>query len=308
MLRKLIVVLIVCLIIMGSNVTLSYAQGGWVYTVQPQDTLISIAVRYNVNVNELATANQLYWNSNIYAGQQLTIPGSVTIQPRYAPNNAYTSGQNNRRVAPTSPTGYQTHVVRTGDTLTNISTRYGVSIQAIQQANDLTNIGYIYNGQRLIIPTQSTNPINQPVAQSLDCDDKQSEDCSTNFPTPAEIASRWIYVDLSEQRLTAYQGVYPVFSTMVSTGLPQHPTVVGDFNIYVKYESTRMQGGYGADYYDLANVPHTMYFYGGYALHGAYWHNDFGTPRSHGCVNLPLPVAEWLYSWATVGTKVVVRE
>lgn len=82
---------------------------------------------------------------------------------------------------------------------------------------------------------------------------------------------------------------------IVSTGLPGTPTVVGKFHIYQKLVSTRMVG----PGYDLPNVPHTMYFYGGYALHGAYWHNNFGHPMSHGCVNLALPDAEQLFNWAT---------
>jgi lipoprotein-anchoring transpeptidase ErfK/SrfK len=90
---------------------------------------------------------------------------------------------------------------------------------------------------------------------------------------------------------------------VVSTGLPGTPTVVGQFRIYVKYESTLMTGD---DYY-LPNVPYTMYFYKGYGLHGTYWHNNFGRPMSHGCVNLPTPEAEWLYGFASVGTLVNIH-
>ena len=77
----------------------------------------------------------------------------------------------------------------------------------------------------------------------------------------------------------------------------------GTFRIYVKYRSTPMSG---PGYY-LPAVPHTMYFYGGYAIHGAYWHNNFGRPMSHGCVNMRLADAAALFNWAPVGTKVVVR-
>jgi lipoprotein-anchoring transpeptidase ErfK/SrfK len=115
---------------------------------------------------------------------------------------------------------------------------------------------------------------------------------------------RWIDVDLSEQRLIAYQGNEPARSVLVSTGLPRTPTVTGRFQVYVKYKAVRMSG----PGYNLPNVPHTMYFYRDYALHGAYWHTNFGRPMSHGCVNLPLADAEWLYDWASVGTLVVVHE
>lgn len=59
--------------------------------------------------------------------------------------------------------------------------------------------------------------------------------------------------------------------------------------------------------YRLPHVPYVMYFYKGYALHGTYWHNNFGRPMSHGCVNLPTPIAEQLYHWAEIGTPVVVQ-
>ncbi|HUT20831.1 MAG TPA: L,D-transpeptidase, partial [Anaerolineae bacterium] len=86
-----------------------------------------------------------------------------------------------------------------------------------------------------------------------------------------------------------------------STGTWRTPTVVGTFSVYVKYTSTRMRG----PGYDLPNVPYTMYFYRSYGLHGTYWHNNFGTPMSHGCVNLSIPDSRWLFNWAPAGTKVV---
>jgi lipoprotein-anchoring transpeptidase ErfK/SrfK len=69
---------------------------------------------------------------------------------------------------------------------------------------------------------------------------------------------------------------------------------LGEFNIYWKLESTLMAG---PNYY-LPDVPYTMYFYGGYALHGAYWHNNFGQPMSHGCVNLSIADSQTLFEWA----------
>jgi len=92
-------------------------------------------------------------------------------------------------------------------------------------------------------------------------------------------------------------------SFLVSTGTWQHPTVTGDYRIYVKYRYTDMAG---PGYY-LPNVPYTMYFYKGYALHGTYWHNNFGTPMSHGCINLTITDAAWLYEWSTVGTLVRIH-
>jgi len=90
---------------------------------------------------------------------------------------------------------------------------------------------------------------------------------------------------------------------VVSTGIPRYPTPRGRFRIYVKYRSVTMSG----PGYHLRGVPHTMYYYRGYALHGTYWHSNFGRPMSHGCVNLTRPDASWLYWWAPVGTLVLVR-
>lgn len=115
---------------------------------------------------------------------------------------------------------------------------------------------------------------------------------------------RWIDIDLSSQTVYAYEDKTIVNSFLVSTGTWAHPTVSGQFQIYAKYPSTLMVG---PDYY-LPGVPYTMYFYEGYALHGTYWHNNFGTPMSHGCVNLRTPDAEWLYYWADVGTLVNVHQ
>jgi len=119
-------------------------------------------------------------------------------------------------------------------------------------------------------------------------------------------AERYIEVDLSEQKLRAWDGGNLFLETAISTGLPWWPTPKGEFRIWVKLRYTRMEGGEGRYYYNLPNVPYVMYFqngdvpsWRGYGLHGAYWHNAFGTPRSHGCVNLPIPTAEKLYYWTT---------
>jgi lipoprotein-anchoring transpeptidase ErfK/SrfK len=115
--------------------------------------------------------------------------------------------------------------------------------------------------------------------------------------------ARWIDVNLSQQRVYAYEGDVVVNSFIASTGTWQTPTVTGKYKIYVKYVSTTMAG----PGYNLPNVPYTMYFYKGYGIHGTYWHNNFGTPMSHGCVNLSITNAEWLYYWASVGTVVNVH-
>ena len=114
---------------------------------------------------------------------------------------------------------------------------------------------------------------------------------------------RWIDVDLTHQTVYAYEDSNVVNTFIVSTGTWQHPTVLGQYHIYVKYRYTDMSG---PGYY-LPNVPYTMYFYQGYGLHGTYWHHNFGHPMSHGCVNLQTDDAGWLFNWAEVGTLVNVH-
>lgn len=119
---------------------------------------------------------------------------------------------------------------------------------------------------------------------------------------------RWIEINLSTYTLTAWADQTPVMSTLVVTGAPISPTVSGEFNVYWKLPSQTMSGT-GADgvYYEQPDVPSVMYFFQDWAIHGAYWRNGFGYAASHGCVNVPLQQAEWLYSWASVGTRVVVH-
>ncbi len=142
---------------------------------------------------------------------------------------------------------------------------------------------------------------------------------------------RWIEVDISEQRLKAWEGDRLFLETAVSTGLPWYPTPTGEFRVWIKLRATKMEGGSGKYYYYLPNVPYVMFFeneeipgWRGYGLHGTYWHNDFGTQRSHGCVNLPTDIAKELYYWTTpvlpegksvvrsapenVGTRIVIHE
>ena len=156
--------------------------------------------------------------------------------------------------------------------------------------------------------TATATPTPTPTATVTATPTPTSTPAPTATSTPLPVSSvgdstRWIDVDLTHQRLVAFEGETPVRTVVVSTGLPRTPTVTGNFKVYVKYKSAPMSG---PGYY-LANVPYIMYFYGSYGLHGTYWHSNFGQPMSHGCVNLPTPEAEWLFNWASVGTPVVVH-
>lgn len=106
-----------------------------------------------------------------------------------------------------------------------------------------------------------------------------------------------IYVDLSTQTLYAYEGNEKIIQTLISSG-KWGRTPTGNFNIWTKIPVTRMTGGQGADYYDLPNVQWVMYFYNDFGFHTAYWHNNFGYPMSHGCINMRLIDARELFAWA----------
>ncbi len=119
-------------------------------------------------------------------------------------------------------------------------------------------------------------------------------------------SNKWIEIFLATQTIKAWDGGNLFLESKVSSGLPWFPTPKGEFHIWAKMRYVEMKGGVGALAYDLPNVPFTMFFEGsgiapwqGYGLHGTYWHNDFGNPHSHGCVNLPTPIAEKLYYWTT---------
>ena len=135
---------------------------------------------------------------------------------------------------------------------------------------------------------------------------------------------KWIEVDLTYQRLRAYEGDRVVYEFPISSG-KWFPTPVGEYRIWSKFKYIKMEGGVKGTgtYYYLPNVPYVMFFYQGFGIHGTYWHNNFGHPMSHGCVNMAIPDAEKLFYWAdppldaegkskmasndVKGTRVIVR-
>lgn len=121
---------------------------------------------------------------------------------------------------------------------------------------------------------------------------------------PEATRGRWVSVDLFEQTLVAYEGDTPVFATLISTGLPGTETNEGLFEVWAGVPNDHMSGATGApDAYALQNVPWVMYFDGGISLHGTYWHDTFGYRRSHGCVNLSISDARWVYDFYQKATQ-----
>ncbi len=251
------------------------------------DTLYRISVRYGTSVSALMQANHLPDPNFVYAGQRLLIPGSTTTAPSYA-SNAPSAGA----------TAYYT--VHAGDTLYSIAVRYGTTVSALASANRLWNYDFIWTGQVLKIPGAAAQ---KPVASN-----PPAAKPPASNPPAGSSAGRWIDVNISNQTITAYIGNAPQKSVLVSTGVAAHPTVPGRFAVYAKYSAYTMSGGTrGVDYYYLPNVPWTMFYYSGYAIHGTYWHHNFGHPMSHGCVNLTIADAKWFYDFASIGTPVVVH-
>lgn len=122
-------------------------------------------------------------------------------------------------------------------------------------------------------------------------------------PSAIRSDERWVGVNLREQTAVAYEGDKPVYAALVATGMAATPTVQGIFRTWWRLVSRKMAGGSASTggYYYLEEVPWTCYFYSGYALHAAYWHDAFGRPRSHGCVNLSPYDAWWIFQWSEAG-------
>jgi len=253
------------------------------HTIAWGESLGSIASRYNMSLEALAQANAITNPDLVYSGQVLVIvPGSGVSDVSESSSGDYRG----------SIYSSVTHIVQPGDTLINLGVTYNISWLQIAQANSITDADRVLPGVELIIPGGEVLPgadhsfVTAPAA-----------------PEARRGVGREIIVDLSDQRIYAYEDGALVRSVIVSTGLPATPTVQGDFTIQRKYVAQTMTG---PGYY-LPDVPWVAYFYAGYALHGTYWHENFGQPMSHGCVNLPTPEAEWFYLFADHGTPIHVR-
>ncbi len=251
-----------------------WAEEDGIHVVQAGENLYRIALRYGTTYRQLAASNGITDPHRIYVGQRLIVPGG--------------QGETGQQSTATN----RVHVVQRGENLYRIALRYGTTYHTLAAVNGIRNPTLIGVGQVLRIPDDGTDvPVSPPAP------------APTPDPTPGA-GERWIDIDLSDQRLTAYEGEAAVRSTLVSTGIARYPTPTGRFSIRIKYIADDMAG---TGYY-LPDVPYTMYYYRAYAIHGTYWHDNFGTRMSHGCINLPTPEAEWLFGWASVGTLVVIHE
>lgn len=356
--RIIVVTILVFLLSLSLNPALVFAEDEQLtHIVQPGENLFRIAMRYDVDINDLARANNISDQRRIYSGQVLVIPGMNTpdsspevvnplvagtptvhiVQPgetlsRIAQQYGMTMEQvlqandipNPNRIrrgqainvwtteAPAAapepesapaqlvegppPSTNITYVVQRGESLSQIARRYGMSWTVLAQMNNITNPDTVFAGQTLIIPALNANGAIIDagiIAPSID----------PNAPPATVTTGKQIIVSLSRSRIYAYEDGRLIRSVVVSTGRAATPTVTGDFRVIRKVRSQTMSG----PGYSLPNVEWVLYFYQAYAIHGTYWHNNFGHPMSAGCVNLPNHEAQWFYNWADYGTPVRVQ-
>ena len=127
---------------------------------------------------------------------------------------------------------------------------------------------------------------------------------NSKLPSVARKGEKWVDVSILSQTLVLYESDKPIYVTMVSTGKdglgdPQktHSTPLGTFRIRDKHITNTMDSQTVGEEFELMDVPHVQYFKAGYALHAAYWHTEFGRPRSHGCINLSPLDAYRIFNW-----------
>ncbi len=273
---------------------------------RPDDVQIAVINVTSGETVRLTHAGTFNGGARLCVVQPDTLPPEPTLAPSAtptaAPSNTPTPPPTATPTITPTPTvsafspelqqaAGQKHVVQPGETLLRISYRYGVPWQTLAQLNSLPDPDRLAVGEQLTVPVTRTGA-------------RVSGYVHPDPAVPPRMRTKkLIVVDLSEQTMRAYEDGRLVRKVEVSTGLPETPTVTGQYHIYVKRPAQTMSG---PNYY-LPDVPWVMYFYQGYGLHGTYWHDNFGQPMSHGCVNLPTEEAKWLYEWAEIGTPVLVQ-
>lgn len=309
------------------------AQGS-THTVVSGETLSQIARQYGTDVATLLELNGLSNANLVHVGQTLIVSGGGRQQPSGGQSSNYQasgsgsswnanelqsdanyqrpgrsyepSGQTYQRAGtsyePSSsnsvastPEGSWQPQAETSSSYVAAGTSWEPQAQSAQQRSPyLSDWESVHSGGSVYNPGQSWEPPQAP-----------------RVSTQAQLSGeKWIDINLSEQVLIAYQGDTPVRYFTISSGPARYPTVTGSFRTYARLELQDMSGGSQAagDYYYVKDVPWVQYFFEGYAIHGAYWHNNFGTPTGHGCVNMRVEESRWLYDWAGVtGIRVEVH-
>jgi len=266
-----------------------------IHTVQRGEYLGQIAAQYNLTIDDILSANNITNANTIFAGQQLQIwSNDLSI----AATSAVEADPVPEVAVQPEPAQQVVHVVQAGEYVSGIARSYGVPWTTIAEANNILDPNDVKYGTTLIIPGASSSVQNGNIIAN-------TPSIAQNLPDPGAHwgTGREIVVDLSTQMTYAYENGNLVFSALVSTGLPATPTVQGEYAIWHRTPAQTMTG----PGYSLPNVQWVMYFYQGYGFHGTYWHNNFGNPMSHGCVNMTNADAEWLYNFGSIGTNVWVQ-
>ena len=171
--------------------------------------------------------------------------------------------------------------------------RAKLDVEPIDQPQDVP----VYD-EALFIPPPDATPVDE------------GDSAWSLGPGPQQGAWKEVVVSISAQTMWAYEEGELVMSSLVSTGtaeVPETTTPVGHHSVLAKFDAQTMEGTISGEFYRVEDVPYVMYFdNNGNAIHGTYWHSNFGAPMSHGCVNLPMDVAAWMYGWADVGTAISV--
>ena len=259
------------------------------YTVRPGDSLIRLARSHGISAASLMSINGLTSARWLYVGQVLLLPGAPATAPQPAqPVPALLPSPPEAALQP-GRTQSVNHTVHAGQSVSKIAEQYGVSPAAIARLNGLTIHSVLEVGQTLWIPSADALELIESMYPRLN---------PAQYPTSTE---RWVEVDLSEQLAIAYEGTNPIKAFVISTGVGNTPTVTGTFRIWAKIAMQDMSGGSRAagNYYHLKDVPNVQFFYRGFGFHGTYWHSNFGTPMSRGCVNMTKEDAKWLFEWTS---------
>ena len=277
------------------------------HIVQRGETIYRIALRYGLTPEELMSTNNIEDPRFIHSGLELNLfsPSPAPVPPPAA----QTASPAAQAVAPAAPAPQpvsapvsegtrQQYVVRRGDFLTQLGIDLDTSWIALAGLNNLEAPYVLHVGSTLLIPERADVELYDPEYAAW-----KWFDIIAHQPGAQVGVGREIVILLGAQAIYAYENGVLQNAVRVSTGKKATPTVIGDHKIWLKRRSQTMSGpGYSLD-----NVEWVMYFYRDYAIHGTWWHTNFGQPMSHGCVNLTNTDAQWFFEFASIGTPVHVR-
>ena len=306
--------------------------GGGTHVVTRGETLSQIARDYGTDVTTLLALNDLRNANLVYVGQQLVVPSGGGNDRGIDSGSGWDQPSQNREEPQRNAPATQRQGVGWEPPSTNGDGPYqyagvGWEPEAAQNAPERGRASWESQpaAQSSYAEDAAWEPQaapRQPYLQEWESvhagSGAYSPGTSWEPPTstvetsrgPEYSGEKWIDIDIGDQVLIAYQGDDPVRYFTISSGSANYPTVTGSFRTYSRTEMQDMSGGSHADgtYYFQPDVPWVQYFFEGYAIHGAYWHNSFGSPIGHGCINMRVEESRWLYEWTgKTGTRVEVH-